>query len=131
MRRMLLTGWMIFAAIIGMVMIEGPQSAEAGHRRCGGCHGGHRHHARCHGGRRHRCHGRCNGYADCCGSNGHHGCGGHAYIESQPMNRGPAPAPEPRTGDLRGVPRDADVDVDVNRNGTRVDVEADQPAIIR
>jgi hypothetical protein len=140
MRRMLLTGWMIFAAVVGIVMIETPQSAEAGHRRCGGCHGVHRHHARCHGGRRHRCHGRCNGNADCCGT-AHQGCGGygsggqggHAYLESQPMDRGLAPVPAPRTGDLRGAPRDinADVDVDVNREGTRVEVDANQPPITR
>ena len=83
MNRIVVLGVAIFFALVGIALIGGEQSAEAGLFNRGGggygCDGG------CDGGCHGRRHGRCNGGGDCCSSKhhdscscngGHHGCNG-------------------------------------------------------
>jgi len=110
MNRTLVLGTAIFFAVVGIALLGGEKTAEAGRRGCGGCAcdgapdcggapaccGCRGHRERCHGAR--RCRG-CNGFegaADCGGCRGrrHHRrcCGNPCCGTPAPACNGSAPA---------------------------------------
>ena len=91
MNRTLILGIASFIAVVGIALVGGEKTAQAGHRGCNGCacEGASDCNGGCHA-RRARCHG-CNGCNGGCG--GCEGGAAPAHPEAAPAAPGTPPAP--------------------------------------